>query len=147
MQCSLLWPFWVASFIKGQVKEACFNLYGETRILLAYAKVWNWIIFTASDQCRLTASGVIFGTKGSTLSHEVKEENCLVVWFGSITDRKDGISYLKGKEIFVAIYWLATCEKAHLLLCVGKRCNFFAGERKKRAVITRGLFPSFLGSH
>ena len=28
MQCSLLWPFWVASFIKGRVKQACFNLYG-----------------------------------------------------------------------------------------------------------------------
>ena len=27
MQCSLLWPFWVASFIKGRVKQACFNLY------------------------------------------------------------------------------------------------------------------------
>ena len=27
MQCSLLWPFWVASFIKGRVIQACFNLY------------------------------------------------------------------------------------------------------------------------
>ena len=25
-KCSLLRPFWVASFIKGQVKQACFNL-------------------------------------------------------------------------------------------------------------------------
>ena len=27
MQCSLLWPFWGASFIKGRVKQACFNMY------------------------------------------------------------------------------------------------------------------------
>ena len=29
MQRSLLCPFWVACFIKGQVKQTCFNLYGE----------------------------------------------------------------------------------------------------------------------
>ena len=29
MQRSLLCPFWVACFIKGQVKQTCFNLYGH----------------------------------------------------------------------------------------------------------------------
>ena len=27
IQCSFLWPFWVAPSIKGRVKQACFNLY------------------------------------------------------------------------------------------------------------------------
>ena len=33
MYCSLLWPFWVASFTKGRVKKACFNLYGCSKNL------------------------------------------------------------------------------------------------------------------
>ena len=36
MQCSLLCPFWVASSIKGEVKQSCFNLYGFDTLWYAF---------------------------------------------------------------------------------------------------------------
>ena len=38
--CYLLWPLWIALFIKGQVKQPCFNMYGHHRAHKGCIKIY-----------------------------------------------------------------------------------------------------------
>ena len=100
VQRSLICPFWVACFIKGQVKQTCFNLYEAILKATTFdtqACHWTWVQKFIPTFCWILQSmEKIVSTFKTTLLETLKP----LILFGKLRLYRRVVNSLPWKQVF-----------------------------------------------